>query len=416
MRIHSKWLIIASAAATALVLFIVLITQIRRAQAAEHTLAGTTLYALADAAEEVQALALSMDKLSIATSSGQTAALLHETVLSADRVRHSLAALPAPAAALTPILIFLEDLSGRAGALLTQLGAGLPLTAGDVKDLAVSQADLTLLHAELDLACASLLQGESLSSALPATAITAAPRAAELAAYRALPNEEVSAGMAMMLAREFVGTERAVSVSRSQDSRGAVPTYGITVRTENLQLNLEITRQGGKVLLMSPETAGFEMLKSVEECQHAASEFLTSRGFATMAAAYYQIYDGLCVTTFAHIQGGAIVWADRVTVQVRMDTAEVVGLEARSYWKNHIPRRIEKPALDAADARASLSPLSQERSVRLALLPVGSQEKLCWQFTILHNDDEYVSFIDATTGRELLLEKVMQLEYGSIPA
>lgn len=411
-----KWIIAIAAAALLLSLALALTVQLRRAQAAEHTLAEATLAALTGAAEEVQALSLAMDKLGVAASDFQAASLLYEAVTSADRARHSLSALPADAVQLAPVLSYLSRLHGDAGSLLTELAAGRPVTDGALTDLASAQADLRLLHAELDLAREALLSGESLTSALPPSAITAAPTAQELASYRALPSEEVGSGAALQIAREFVGTERVTAVAPAPDASGALPAFGVTVQTADVQLNLEITRRGGKVLLMSPETAGFEIRKTSEDCREAAAAFLASRGFASMEAVWEQRYDGLCVMTFVHVQEGALVWPDRVVVQLRMDTAEVVGLEARSYWKNHIPRKIGAPALTVQEARAFLSPAVTEEAHRLCVLPVDGQERLCWQFTVTHNDDTYISFIDATTGREVLLEKVMPLEYGSVPA
>ncbi len=415
-KIIRRWIIGLVIAALILSLALALAAQLQRAQAAEHTLAETTLAALTSAAEEVQALALAMDKLALASPDGQGATLLYDAVIHADRARLSLTALPADALQLSPVLAYLSRLHEQAGSLLTEMAAGRAVASGAIADLAAAQSDLTLLHAEMMLAREALLDGASLSDALPPSAITAAPTAAELAAYRALPAEEVSSGTAMQIAREFVGIDRVTSVSPAPDTSGALPAYGITVQTGDMQLNLEITRRGGKVLLMSPETAGFTTVKSIGECQQAAIDFLTSRGFASMEAAYYQVYDGLCVLTCVHVQEGALIWPDRVMVQVRMDTAEVVGLEARSYWRHHIPRKIGTPLLTADEARAALSPAAQEQAVLQAVLPVGGQERLCWQFTVLHNDDTYLSFIDATTGRELLLEKVMQLDVGSVPA
>ena len=135
-----------------------------------------------------------------------------------------------------------------------------------------------------------------------------------------------------------------------------------------------------------------------------------------MEAPYYQIYDGLCVLSCVFVQNGVLVWPDRVLVQVRMDTAEVVGIEARSYWKNHIPRRLQSPLLTQSEARASLAPDTAVETARLCLLPHEAQERLCWQFTLSLGEETYISYIDAMNGNELLLEKVMQLEFGSVAA
>jgi hypothetical protein len=99
-----------------------------------------------------------------------------------------------------------------------------------------------------------------------------------------------------------------------------------------------------------------------------------------------------------------------------MDTAEVVGIEARSYWRSHIPRKLQKPLLTEAEARASLSSVASVESARLCLLPANGQERLCWQFTLAQGDGAYISYIDAITGAELLLEKIMQLEFGQVAA
>ena len=167
---------------------------------------------------------------------------------------------------------------------------------------------------------------------------------------------------------------------------------------------------------MAPETASFAMTKSPEQCSAAALVFLKSRGFAEMEVPYYQVYDGLCVLTCVYVQNGVLVWPDRVLVQVRMDTAEVVGIEARSYWRNHIPRKLQTPLLTESEARAALSGSVEVTSARLCLLPTDGQERLCWQFSLAQGDETYISYVDAMTGNELLLEKVMQLEFGSVAA
>ena len=217
----------------------------------------------------------------------------------------------------------------------------------------------------------------------------------------------------MQIAKDFIGADKVRSVAHAPDTGGVMPAWGVTIQTDDLQLNLEITRRGGKVLLMSPETAAFPVRKTVEECREAALAFLQERGFAQMESPWYQVYDGLCVLTCVNVQRGVLIWPDRVTVQVRMDTAEVVGIEARQYWRNHIPRKLQTPLLTASEARAYLS--AEPTAGRLCLLPYEGQERLCWQFSIQHEDDTYISYIDAMTGRELRLEKVMHLETGAAP-
>lgn len=388
----------------------------RRSAAAELMLTESTKAAVAEAASELEILTLSLDKLLLTTSARQQAKLLSQIILAADRSQMSLAALPDRQGQQGAVLAYLSRLSHLSQTCLADLAEGSGLEQDAHADLSSVRDGLQLLLAEMTLAAQETLIGTDISAAMPASQVTTPPSAQELTAYKALPSTEISSGEAMRIAREFVGEARVLSVSHAPDTAGALPAYGVTVQTPDVQLNLEITRRGGKVLLMAPETAAFTMTKSPEQCAAATLAFLKDRGFAEMEVPFYQVYDGLCVLTCVYVQSGVLVWPDRVLVQVRMDTAEVVGIEARSYWKNHIPRRLQSPLLTQSEARASLAPGTEVESARLCLLPVGSQERLCWQFTLRAGEDAYISYIDAITGEELHLEKIIQLETGQVAA
>ncbi len=388
----------------------------RRSAAAELMLTETTKAAVAEAAAELETLTLSLEKLLLTTSPRQQAKLLSQIVLAADRSQLSLSALPDREGQQAAVLAYLSRLTHLSQSCLADLAEGSGFDKDTRADLAGLRDGLLLLQAEMNLASQEALIGTDISAAMPASQVTQPPSAQELVAYKALPSNEISSGEAMNIAKEFVGTEKVRSVSHAPDTAGALPAYGVTVQTADVQLNLEITRRGGKVLLMAPETASFTMTKTPEQCAASALAFLKSRGFAEMEVPYYQVYDGLCVLTCVYVQSGVLIWPDRVLVQVRMDTAEVVGIEARSYWKNHIPRRLQSPLLTQSEARSALAPGTTVESARLCLLPVNNQERLCWQFTLSQGEEAFISYIDAMTGTELHLEKIMQLEFGQVAA
>lgn len=399
----------------AILLLISLNAAQRRTAAAELALTESTLAAVAEASAELESLSLALDKLLVTTSTRQMAALLSQIALSADRVQTSLAALPDAQGQRASVLAYLSKLSHLCQNHLTDLAAGESLSSDARSTLAEMRTGLSLLQSEMALAQADTMTGVDVAS-LPATELTAPPSAKELVSYKALPSREIGSGEAMQIAKEFVGVDRVTAVAHAPDTGGAMPAFGVTVQTADVQLNVEVTRRGGKILLMAPETASFPMKKTPEECSAEALAFLKSRGFAEMEVTYYQVYDGLCVLTCVYVQNGVLIWPDRVLVQVRMDTAEIVGIEARSYWKNHIPRKLQTPLLTESEARTALSPDVTANAVRTCLLPFNGRERLCWQFSLQQGDDTFISYIDAMTGEELLLEKVMQLEFGAIAA
>lgn len=388
----------------------------RRSAAAELSLAESAKAAVAQTAAELEALTLSLEKLLVTTSPRQQAKQLSALTVSADRAQLGLSALPDTEGQRAAVLAYLSRLSHLSQTALADLAEGDGFHEELRSDLDSMLDGLRLLQAELAIASSEVLSGTEVSAALPASEVTAPPSALEMVDYKALPSQEISAGEAMEIAKAFIGEEKVVSVSHAPDTGGALPAFGVTVQTPGLQLNLEITRRGGKVLLMAPETASFSVLRTPEQCAASALAFLQSRGFAEMEVPYYQVYDGLCVLTCVYTQSGVLVWPDRVMVQVRMDTAEVVGIEARSYWRSHIPRKLQTPLLTEREARASLSSGTSVDAARLCLLPHDGQERLCWQFTLTQEDESYISYIDAMTGQELHLEKIMLLEFGQTAA
>lgn len=156
---------------------------------------------------------------------------------------------------------------------------------------------------------------------------------------KALGEERIDQIRALEIARAFVGEERVDRVEAAPDSGGTLASYGVTLTlNDGVVLNAEVTRQGGKMLWMVPEHAAFTPALTLEECAEAAQGFLLDRGYGEMEANHYQVYDGLAVINFVAVQDGVLLYPDLVKVQIRMDTGEVVGLEANNYLMNHTRR------------------------------------------------------------------------------
>ncbi|MGN0747130.1 MAG: PepSY1/2 domain-containing protein [Aristaeellaceae bacterium] len=401
-----------------------------------RTLEEVGLQALHQSAEEMQALTLDLEKLLVSGQAAQQAALLHRISLTAGDVQQCLASLPLSHEAMAGTLTFVGELRDDAAAMLPAL-TSQALTAAQLERLSACLASCAQLSSQLSLARQAmeedgmtLMQNRSVFTADASAGqrpleqlgsgeegVIYPPAQVQLpAAPRGLPEGDVTREEARQLARDFVGAERALAVSDAPDASGVLPAYGVTVQTGDVLLNLEITRQGGQVLWMMPETASFTMTQSPSACESAALSFLQEHGFGQAEAVHRQLYDGLCVVSFAPVQEDVLLYPDLLTVQVRMDTLEVVGLEARAYWTNHVLRSLPEPALSAGEAAALLSDQAEAQEHRLCLIPEGEGETLCWQFTVTRGGETYLVYLDAQDGREIAIRKLIPLENGSTAA
>lgn len=400
--------------------------------------------ALNEATEEMQSLSIDMEKALVSADPAQLVLLAHNISRSAGDIQRHLADLPLSHAAMAPTLSFANQLSDYAASLLPVLATDGALPADDLAQLEDRLALCSQLSGQLMLARQSM--AEQSLSLLSESNVFSADNASSLrpiealgdkdhgmnypaliydgpfsdgrhdGAPRGLPQGEITEGEAHAIARDFVGADRVVSLATAPGTSGQIPAYGVTVQTADVQLNLEVTRQGGKILWMMPETASFQESQSVQACREAAVAFLASRGFGEMEATHHQVYDGLCVVNFAAVQDGVLLYPDLVKVQVRMDTAQIVGLEAHNYWVNHIPRSLPQPALTLEEARERLSAAVEVASSRLCVIPDAATEVLCYEFSVRHADASYLIYIDAETGREVQLLKIIPLDSGLLTA
>ena len=227
----------------------------------------------------------------------------------------------------------------------------------------------------------------------------------------ALGTKVVSQEEAIAIARDFVG-DRVKRASAGVSMGGSIPCWGVTLELGDVTLQAAVTQQGGKILWMAPDAADFPVEKSVEECRENALLFLEAKGFSGMKPTYFQVYQGVTVISFAASQGDTLLYPDLIKVQLRMDTAQVVGIEARNYWQNHAARGLLVPTLTEEEARQLVGQRLNVQSSRLCLIPTDGGERLCYEFKGEFGGHTYLSYINALDGKQEELLKVVESDTG----
>ena len=147
-----------------------------------------------------------------------------------------------------------------------------------------------------------------------------------------------------------------------------------------------------------------------------AEAFLQSRGYGDMEQNHIRVYDGLCVINFVAVQDGVLLYPDLVKIQLRMDTGEVVGLEANNYLMNHTQRANLIPVYSKMQALHQVSPQLGATDARLCLIPHLGEERLCYEIPGVYEDNEYRVYVDALTGEEVEILMMMQDAEGELSA
>lgn len=358
-----------------------------------------------------------LGKLLIAESYGQQALLLGHIASLAASVQENLTALPAAYGADADGMKFLTQTADYALSLATAAAEGKLLSERDVAQLSELQQKCVELRRHLENGAGFVYEEradrEKASGIDYPSLLYDGPFSdgTRMGRTKGLTGATITEDEAVAIATAFVENVR--GATRAVDTGGPVPAYGVSLTLSDLTITAAVTQQGGKVLWMAPETAGFDTQLDMDECILHAKAFLTSRGFGEMRESYYQRYDGIAVINFAAVQEDVILYPDLVKVQVRMDTGAVIGLEAGNYWMNHVKRERLHPKLTEAEARGHASSRLTIEAASLCVIPIedgmgtGRTEALCWEFSGTYAENRYLIYIDSETGEELKVLKVV---------
>ena len=379
--------------------------------------------AVLSALRQTEDMQLSLSKALLSGERGAEAQYLNQVSVGAAQVQRSLSLLPLSHTATQNAVKFANQLADYVGALLKKdalteqdaetLGTLIAACADSAAALAEAGKELSRQAAEgKDTFYPANNQAEASYDSAVAypTLIYDGPFSdtRETGMAKALPDKSVTQEEALIIAREFVGSSRVVSVSSGAEMGGAIPCWGVNLRLRDTALYAAVTKQGGKILLLAPDSADFSPEKSVEECRENALQFLSSKGYEQMQPTYFQVYQGVAVISFAATQGGTVLYPDLIKVQCRLDTAQVVGWEARNYLMNHTARGLLTPELSVEEARAHVNGRLNVDSSRLCLIPTDAGEKLCYEFQGEYAGHTYLSYINAVTGQQEQLLKVVE--------
>ncbi|MDR3085751.1 MAG: germination protein YpeB, partial [Christensenellaceae bacterium] len=225
-----------------------------------------------------------------------------------------------------------------------------------------------------------------------------------------LGEEQINEEIALSVAQGFIGPERISSLAIAESAQeGEIPAFTVEAETtDSGKLSLQISKQGGKVLWMSPESSPGAANLSAQECQQAAESFLRERGLWPMEAGYWQMYSGMIVFNFCALEDGIRLYPDLIKLQVSMESGKVIGFEAGNYWRNHEARQLPAAAVSQGEAAALAGEIEVE-NVRLALIPSAAGEKFCYEVRGSRGGETFLIYINAESGKtenilKLLLE------------
>ena len=237
-----------------------------------------------------------------------------------------------------------------------------------------------------------------------------------------LPNNDVSLEDARKAAVEFLGNISVRDIEPFEEgeniNEARIPAYTFNLYPENQRRNtpiyMGISKKGGKVIWMNNPRPVANTKISIKNAEERAMKYLQEKGFENMEPNYSLKYDGTILFNFVNTENDVTIYPDLIKVKVALDTGEIVGFDASAYYLNHHDRTIESPHIDEAEARSKVRQDFNIDSTRLAIIPKGKSEVLCYEFKGKYNDNDFIVYINALDGSEEQILQLIKNENGTL--
>ena len=226
---------------------------------------------------------------------------------------------------------------------------------------------------------------------------------------KGLTGEEIDEEKAKEIVKKFYGEDKIEKIDSNGFSDNAVIQsfdFSVKMKENDNIATISVSKKGGHVIFANyNRTVNVETI-SQERANEIAKDFLNKHGYINMKETYYYKQNGIVTINYAYTQNSAnnqqvIIYPDLIKVKVALDDGNVLGIETSGYLNSHTTRNLPTNIITKEKAKEVLNKDLQIESENLAIIPTKwNTEVFCWEFKGKVEDNEFLVYINAETGKE----------------
>ena len=226
---------------------------------------------------------------------------------------------------------------------------------------------------------------------------------------KGLTGEDINEEKAKEIIKKFYGEDKIEKIDSNGFSENAeIPSFDFNVKMkENDNLaTISVSKKGGHIIFANYNKEVTTETISQEKANEIAKEFLNNKGYTNMKETYYLKQNGIVTINYAFTQNNeqgqqVIIYPDLIKVKVALDDGSVLGIETSGYLNSHTIRTFTNNIISKEKAKEVLNKDLQVESENLAIIPTKwNTEVFCWEFKGKVDDNEFLVYINAETGKE----------------
>ncbi len=183
--------------------------------------------------------------------------------------------------------------------------------------------------------------------------------------------------------------------------------------------NLNTSNEAQNDILEDDDAVKVESINNVNQVTEKAilmaETFAKKLNIDNMKCVWSASSENISYINLAPVIDDIVMYPDLIKVKVDLQDYSIVGWEASSYAYNHTVRDDLIPSLSESEANKLVSSNLKIDSQKLCVIPleyVG--EALAYEFEGEHNNFKFYLYIDAETGSQIRVLKVVQTEQGEL--
>lgn len=245
----------------------------------------------------------------------------------------------------------------------------------------------------------------------------------ERVAKSLVPGEDVGREAALQTASEFAQLMAGEGWQLAGESQiginSAIPAYAFDFshpdQEQDVSLRVVVSKSGGKVISAYNSRSATESETPMADTDILAKidELFAAAGYPQMELISRKTDNNRLILKYAATDGEILYYPDSVQITAAQDTGEVLAFWAQEYWMNTSERDLEDPQITAEDAQGGLhSALSVDSGRLVLVMDEAGKEILCHEFRAKNGEEEYMVYIDGTSGNEHDILSRMTTEDG----
>lgn len=238
---------------------------------------------------------------------------------------------------------------------------------------------------------------------------------------KGLTGDEIIGEKAEQLVRLLLGEENITEISMFEAGKDSdtvlIPSYTFNIKLGEQEMYMGISKVGGHIVWMEKPREVGEPTMDENQAQQIAVDYLKNLGYNSMEPNYSLIYNNTILFNFAYTEKDVTIYTDLIKVKVALDNGEIVGMDTAAYLKSHHQREEDFLTADITveEARNKVKVDFNIEDTRLSVIPKhGKIEALCYEFSGKYQGSDFLVYINAKTGKQEEILKIIKNENGTL--